>query len=73
MLDALLNVEDEKGIKLEDDEIIDVLLMYLNAGHESSGATVFLKHTLNIYTKLRVHHSKGLESSGMVQNHSLGS
>ncbi|KAK1583120.1 hypothetical protein Q3G72_021151 [Acer saccharum] len=48
MLDALLSVEDEKGRKLEDDEIIDVLLMYLNAGHESSGhiimwATVFLQ------------------------------
>ncbi|KAK4852992.1 hypothetical protein QYF36_002023 [Acer negundo] len=48
MLDALLNVEDETGRKLEDDEIIDVLLMYLNAGHESSGhiimwATVFLQ------------------------------
>ncbi|KAL5795165.1 hypothetical protein ACOSP7_003759 [Xanthoceras sorbifolium] len=37
MLDALLNVEDEKGRKLDDEEIIDILLMYLNAGHESSG------------------------------------
>ncbi|KAJ8756202.1 hypothetical protein K2173_024749 [Erythroxylum novogranatense] len=37
MLDALMDVEDENGRKLGDEEIIDVLLMYLNAGHESSG------------------------------------
>ncbi|KAI4317497.1 hypothetical protein L6164_025361 [Bauhinia variegata] len=37
MLDALMDVEDENGRKLSDEEIIDVLLMYLNAGHESSG------------------------------------
>ncbi|XP_050238573.1 ent-kaurenoic acid oxidase 1-like [Mercurialis annua] len=48
MLDALLDVEDEKGRKMSDDEIIDVLVMYLNAGHESSAhitmwATVFLQ------------------------------
>ncbi|KAI9192019.1 hypothetical protein LWI28_016997 [Acer negundo] len=105
MLDALLNVEDETGRKLEDDEIIDVLLMYLNAGHESSGhiimwATVFLQahphylhkakvidetlriviFSLTVFREAKkrcqykwVHHSKGLESSGMVQNHSLGS
>ncbi|KDP26990.1 hypothetical protein JCGZ_22182 [Jatropha curcas] len=48
MMDALLDVEDEKGQKLSDEEIIDILLMYLNAGHESSGhitmwATIFLQ------------------------------
>lgn len=48
MMDALINVEDEKGRKLCDEEIIDVLIMYLNAGHESSGhttmwATVYLE------------------------------
>lgn len=48
MLDALIDVEDEKGGKLDDEEIIDIMLMYLNAGHESSGhttmwATVFLQ------------------------------
>ncbi|GMY22907.1 ent-kaurenoic acid oxidase [Fagus crenata] len=47
MMDALLDVEDENGRKLTDEEIIDVLLMYLNAGHESSGhstmwAAIFL-------------------------------
>ncbi|CAN6562407.1 unnamed protein product [Malus baccata var. baccata] len=48
MMDALLDVEDDDGRKLNDEDIIDVLLMYLNAGHESSGhtimwATVFLQ------------------------------
>ncbi|GMJ11855.1 ENT-KAURENOIC ACID OXYDASE 1, cytochrome P450, family 88, subfamily A, polypeptide 3 [Hibiscus trionum] len=48
MLDALLDVKDEKGEPLDDEEIIDIMLMYLNAGHESSAhttmwATVFLQ------------------------------
>ncbi|KAJ6401595.1 hypothetical protein OIU84_016904 [Salix udensis] len=48
MMDSLLGVEDENGRKLTDEEIIDVVLMYLNAGHESSGhittwATIFLQ------------------------------
>ncbi|KAF2322015.1 hypothetical protein GH714_005694 [Hevea brasiliensis] len=48
MMDALMDVDDENGRKLTDEEIIDVLLMYLNAGHESSGhvtmwATIFLQ------------------------------
>ncbi|KAK3035477.1 hypothetical protein RJ639_034447, partial [Escallonia herrerae] len=37
MMDALLDVEDENGRRLNDEEIIDLLVMYLNAGHESSG------------------------------------
>lgn len=37
MMDALMDAVDEKGRKLDDEEIIDVLVMYLNAGHESSG------------------------------------
>ncbi|KAH7692837.1 Ent-kaurenoic acid oxidase protein [Dioscorea alata] len=48
MMDALMEVEDENRKKLDDEEIIDILIMYLNAGHESSGhitmwATVFLQ------------------------------
>ncbi|XP_039021829.1 ent-kaurenoic acid oxidase 1-like isoform X2 [Hibiscus syriacus] len=48
MLDALMEVKDEKGEPLDDEEIIDVMLMYLNAGHESSvhttmWATIFLQ------------------------------
>ncbi|KAL4366666.1 hypothetical protein GQ457_05G031440 [Hibiscus cannabinus] len=39
MLDALIDVKDEKGETLDDEEIIDIMLMYLNAGHESSGHT----------------------------------
>lgn len=40
MMDALLEVEDDNGRKLTDEEIIDLLVMYLNAGHESSAHTI---------------------------------
>lgn len=40
MMDALIDVEDEDGRKLTDEEIIDIMVMYLNAGHESSGHTI---------------------------------
>lgn len=58
-MDALLHVEDENGRKLNDEEIIDVLLMYLNAGHESSGhiimwATVYLQKNPEIFQKAKV-------------------
>ncbi|KAK8542298.1 hypothetical protein V6N12_014899 [Hibiscus sabdariffa] len=48
MLDGLLGVRDEKGKALDDEEIIDIMLMYMNAGHESSAhttmwATIFLQ------------------------------
>ncbi|GAV86941.1 LOW QUALITY PROTEIN: p450 domain-containing protein [Cephalotus follicularis] len=36
MMDSLLDVENQNGRKLSDEEIIDVLIIYLNAGHESS-------------------------------------
>ncbi|KAK8575519.1 hypothetical protein V6N13_033244 [Hibiscus sabdariffa] len=39
MLDSLIDVKDDKGETLDDEEIIDIMLMYLNAGHESSGHT----------------------------------
>lgn len=59
MLDALIDVEDEKGGKLDDEEIIDIMLMYLNAGHESSGhttmwATVFLQGHPEFLEKAKV-------------------
>ncbi|XP_043695007.1 ent-kaurenoic acid oxidase 2-like [Telopea speciosissima] len=59
MMDALLDVKDEKGRELNDEEIIDVLLMYLNAGHESSGhitmwATLFLQHHPEVFKKAKV-------------------
>ncbi|XVE90836.1 hypothetical protein DITRI_Ditri20bG0108100 [Diplodiscus trichospermus] len=58
MLDALIDVKDEKGGTLDDEEIIDIMLMYLNAGHESSGhttmwATVFLQQHPEILEKAK--------------------
>jgi ent-kaurenoic acid hydroxylase len=59
MMDALLDVEDEDGRKLTDEEIIDVLLMYLNAGHESSGhtmmwATILIQEHPEVFQKAKV-------------------
>lgn len=59
MMDALLNVVDEQGRKLDDEEIIDILVMYLNAGHESSGhicmwATLLLQTHPEILHKAKV-------------------
>ncbi|CAD5183403.1 unnamed protein product, partial [Musa acuminata subsp. malaccensis] len=59
MMDALMEVEDDKGRRLDDEEIIDVLIMYLNAGHESSGhitmwATVFLQENPDIFEKTKL-------------------
>ncbi|CAI9103384.1 OLC1v1001851C4 [Oldenlandia corymbosa var. corymbosa] len=58
MLDLLLNVEDEKGRRLDNEEIVDILVMYLNAGHESSGhtamwATLFLQKNPEIMQKAK--------------------
>ncbi|THU54139.1 hypothetical protein C4D60_Mb10t21870 [Musa balbisiana] len=58
MMDNLIDVEDENGRRLTDEEIIDILIMYLNAGHESSGhitmwATVFLQENPNIFEKAK--------------------
>ncbi|RZC51062.1 hypothetical protein C5167_019487 [Papaver somniferum] len=58
MMDNLINVEDEKGIKLTDEDIIDILIMYLNAGHESSGhitmwATAFLQANPECFKKAK--------------------
>ncbi|KAM7258042.1 hypothetical protein ACFE04_013783 [Oxalis oulophora] len=36
MIDLLMEVEDENGGKLEDEDITDLLLVFLLAGHESS-------------------------------------
>ncbi|KAG6511492.1 hypothetical protein ZIOFF_029560 [Zingiber officinale] len=58
-MDKLMEVEDENGRKLSDEEIIDVLIMYLNAGHESSGhismwATVFLQEHPDVFEKAKL-------------------
>lgn len=59
MMEALLDTEDENGRRLDDEEIIDILVMYLNAGHESSGhitmwATVFLQKHPEVFQKAKV-------------------
>lgn len=58
MMDALMDAEDECGRRLNDEEIIDVLVMYLNAGHESSGhitlwATLFLQNHPQVFEKAK--------------------
>ncbi|XP_075475260.1 ent-kaurenoic acid oxidase 2-like [Primulina tabacum] len=58
MMDALMNAEDEYGRRLNDEEIIDILVMYLNAGHESSGhitmwATLFLQNHPHVFEKAK--------------------
>lgn len=63
MMDNLIDVEDENGNKLTDEEIIDILIMYLNAGHESSGhitmwATVFLQQYPEIFKKAKEEQEK---------------
>ncbi|KAF9625947.1 hypothetical protein IFM89_027815 [Coptis chinensis] len=58
MLDNLLDVKDVDGRQLDDEEIIDTLVMYLNAGHESSGhitmwATVLLHEHPDMFQKAK--------------------
>ncbi|KAL2892635.1 Ent-kaurenoic acid oxidase 1 [Bienertia sinuspersici] len=71
MMDALLEVEDENERRLSDEEIIDVLIMYLNAGHESSGhtmmwATVLLHQHPEFLQKAKV------EQEEIVRNREVG-
>jgi len=63
VLDLLMEVEDEDGEKLDEETIIDVSLMFLLAGHETSThatmwAAIFLKEHPEILQKLKVrqHH-----------------
>lgn len=58
MMERLMEVEDENGVKLGNEEIVDILIMYLNAGHESSAhitmwATVFLQENPLIFQKAK--------------------
>jgi ent-kaurenoic acid monooxygenase len=67
MMDRLIEAEDEHGRRLDDDEIIDVLVMYLNAGHESSGhitmwATVFLQENPDVLAKARAEQEEIMRS-----------
>lgn len=59
MMDNLLEAADENGRRLDDEEIIDILVMYLNAGHESSGhttmwAALFLQQNPHMFEKAKV-------------------
>lgn len=58
MMDRLIGASDEHGRALDDDEIVDILIMYLNAGHESSGhitmwATVFLQENPGVLARAK--------------------
>ncbi|XP_039167236.1 ent-kaurenoic acid oxidase 2 [Eucalyptus grandis] len=58
MLDMLMEVEDEDKMKLEEEDIIDILLMYLLAGHETSAhgtmwAALYLHEHPDILQKAR--------------------
>ncbi|KQK16817.2 hypothetical protein BRADI_1g30807v3, partial [Brachypodium distachyon] len=58
MMDRLIEVEDEQGRRLEDEDIIDLLVTYLNAGHESSAhitmwATMFLQDNPDILARAK--------------------
>jgi ent-kaurenoic acid hydroxylase len=64
MMELLMEVEyDQNGEKLDDEEIIDLILLYLNAGHESSAhasmwATLFLHQHPECLHKAKVHGCK---------------
>jgi ent-kaurenoic acid hydroxylase len=75
MMDALLEVEDEEGNKLTDEDIIDILIMYLNAGHESSGhtimwATTFLQQHPEYFQKAKVLEITFFEYSFLIKSFS---
>lgn len=59
MLDMLMEVEDKDKRKLEEEDIIDILLMYLLAGHETSAhgtmwAALYLQEHPDILQKAKV-------------------
>ncbi|KAL3516721.1 hypothetical protein ACH5RR_023623 [Cinchona calisaya] len=71
MMDALMDVVDDKGRRLDDEDIIDILIMYLNAGHESSGhvsmwATLFLQNHPEVFQKAKA------EQEAIVKNRPPG-
>uniref|UniRef100_A0A0E0DVN7 ent-kaurenoic acid monooxygenase n=2 Tax=Oryza meridionalis TaxID=40149 RepID=A0A0E0DVN7_9ORYZ len=73
MMDRLIEAEDERGRRLADDEIVDVLIMYLNAGHESSGhitmwATVFLQENPDIFARAKAEQEEIMRSIPATQN-----
>eukprot|EP01018_Ginkgo_biloba_P032945 Gb_06342 [translate_table: standard] len=74
MLDELLKVQDENGRLLTDEEIIDLLVMYLNAGHESSAhvtmwAILLLLEHPEIYAKAKAEQEKLVKKRSDRQDH----
>ncbi|KAF9602452.1 hypothetical protein IFM89_028003 [Coptis chinensis] len=72
MLDNLLDVKDENDRKLNDEEIIDTLIMYLNAGHESSGhitmwATVLLQEHPDMFQKAKAEQEQIVKNRSSMQ------
>ncbi|KAL1546559.1 Ent-kaurenoic acid oxidase 2 [Salvia divinorum] len=69
MMDALMDAQDDKGRRLRDEEIIDVLVMYLNAGHESSGhitmwATLFLQNYPDVLKRAQAEQEEIVKKRG---------
>ena len=60
LLDILLEIKDlENGRKIQDHEIIDLLVMFLFAGHETTGiimllATTYLARNPLVWKKAKV-------------------
>lgn len=75
MMELLMDVE-ENGRKLDDEEIIDIILMYLNAGHESSAhatmwATLFLQQHPECLQKAKVGWTQLLDYRKILHNLSI--
>ena len=75
MMELLMDVE-ENGRKLDDEEIIDIILMYLNAGHESSAhatmwATLFLQQRPECLQKAKVGWTQLLDYRKILHNLSI--
>ncbi|TVU47595.1 hypothetical protein EJB05_07201, partial [Eragrostis curvula] len=72
MMDRLVEAEDEHGRRLDDEAIIDILIMYLNAGHESSAhitmwATLFLQENPEIFAKAKAEQEEIVRSISSTQ------
>ncbi|KAK1424999.1 hypothetical protein QVD17_20341 [Tagetes erecta] len=73
MLDLLLECEDDNGRRLDKEEIIDILLSYLNAGHETSAhimmwATIFLQAHPQVFQTAKEEQERIVKSMPVGQN-----
>jgi len=58
-MDSLMEVKDEEGKQLGDEDIIDLLLVFLLAGHESSAhgilwTIIYLTQHSNFFERAKV-------------------